>query len=191
FEWTNNLGEVSGVQPVMTPQGLQIGVAGQAAPGVLFSSFLVPDPQENAARFSELSKLRQENDFIEAMKREFPWIENLGLEVTGGVTQIYASLSSLSFKLPITVISGGVNKLISILLGIANSPNGATLIDEVENGFYHDRLLPIWSLILRFSQKYDNQVFASTHSLECLKAALPVIKNNEDDFCLIRVEKEG
>src|SRR5262249_54941645 len=121
----------------------------------------------------------------------FPWIESLGLEVSGGTTQIYASFPSQEIKLPVTFVSGGVNKLMSILLAMASYPKGVIMIDEVENGFYYDRLLPVWSALLRFSLKYDNQVFTSTHSLECLKATLPIIKNHEEEFCLIRLEREG
>src|SRR5262249_19758050 len=122
FEWKDSTGEVFSVQPTLTAQGLQIVVGGLASPGALFSSFLVPDPQENAARFSELSKVKQEKDFIDVIRREFPWIESLGLEVSGGTTQIYASFPSQEIKLPVTFVSGGVNKLMSILLAMASYP---------------------------------------------------------------------
>lgn len=191
FEWTDANGKVASVQPMITPQGLKVGSAGDAVPAALISSFLVPTPQENASRFSELSKADQEKEFIELFRREFPWIENLSIQISGGISQVFVTLSSMRVKVPITMVSGGVNKLLTILLAMANFPKGVVLIDELENGFYFDRLLPIWSLILRFAQQYDTQVFVTTHGRECLRAALPVMKINEDDFRLIRLEREA
>lgn len=191
FEWTDASGKLSSVQPMITPRGLEVGNVGQAAPGALISSFLVPTPQENAERFSELSRADQENEFIELFKKEFPWIQNLSIQISGGVSQVFVTLSSMRVKVPITMVSGGVNKLLTILLAMASYPKGVVLIDELENGFYFDRLLPIWSLILRFAHQYDTQVFVSTHGRDCLRAALPVMKNNEDEFRLVRLEREG
>jgi AAA15 family ATPase/GTPase len=68
-------------------------------------------------------------------------------------------------------------------------PNGILLIDEIENGFYFDRLQSIWSLILRFASEYNVQIFASTHSRECLEAAADVGKNQRDKFGIIRTVK--
>ena len=96
-------------------------------------------------------------------------------------------MDGLPEKIPIALLSAGINKLICILLAIAQNPKGLVLIDEIENGFYFDRLLPIWKLIHSFASDHEVQLFASTHSAECLRALIPVIEGNEKDFSLIRM----
>ncbi len=189
FEWTLHSGETVHVKPQLTHEGLKIAPVVPPAPANLFASFLIPQAEEAAKRFSDLSKINLHVEFVELLQKEFPLVEGLSIEVDAGA-QIYAQMSGMKKKLPIGIVSGGINKLMSIMLAIANSPDGITLIDEIENGFYFDRLLPIWSLLLRYSQTYNNQIFATTHSAECLKALLPIIQTNEDYFSLIRLERK-
>ena len=37
-------------------------------------------------------------------------------------------------------------------------------------------------------QESDVQLFATTHSYECLRSLLPAMEENPEDFCLIRTE---
>jgi AAA15 family ATPase/GTPase len=82
-----------------------------------------------------------------------------------------------------------VEKLLSILFAIADSPNGTLLIDQIEDGFYFKRLPSIWRVIHKFAKENGTQIFATTHSQECLDALLPVLEENEDDFALLRASR--
>lgn len=48
--------------------------------------------------------------------------------------------------------------------------NGVVLIDEIENGLHHSVLAKVWEGIFQWAIKYNVQVFASTHSIECIHA---------------------
>jgi AAA15 family ATPase/GTPase len=87
------------------------------------------------------------------------------------------------------LISGGVNKLLSILVGIASHANGTVLIDQFEDGFYFKKLPSIWKTIHKFAKENGTQLFATTHSQECLNALLPVLEANEEDFALVRASR--
>lgn len=192
FEWRDSRGQVSSVEVKITKEGLNIGGIGETVPIAFFSSTIAAlNPSENAARFSDLSKQNKEQPLIESLKREFPYIEGLSVEINAGVPTIYASIKAFPEKIPLGLISSGVNKLLSLLVAIASYPQGVILIDEIENGFYHERLASIWTVLLRLCKRNDTQIFATTHSVECLRAALPSIRGNESEFCLIRTEKEN
>src|SRR5271157_1496785 len=45
--------------------------------------------------------------------------------------------------------------------------------------------------LYRFAKISNAQLFLSTHSMECLKAFLPAMKGNEDDFTLLRIDKQN
>ena len=191
FEWTDAHGEKTSSQPRLGKEGFSLGGVSAGIPMAFFSSVLRADPTENADRFSQLSKNNKEGLIIEALQQEFPFIKNLSVEINGGVAMVYGQLATLPEKIPIANISAGVNKLLGILLAIANFPKGVILIDEIDNGFYYDRLSTIWSSLLVFCKRYDTQIFATTHSLECIRAALPSLSKHASDFSLWRTEKEN
>jgi AAA15 family ATPase/GTPase len=65
-------------------------------------------------------------------------------------------------------------------------------IDELENGFHHTRYGQLWSQIHRFAEDFETQVFASTHSAECLRGALPVLERDPEAFSLIQIyQRDG
>jgi AAA15 family ATPase/GTPase len=64
------------------------------------------------------------------------------------------------------------------------------LVDEIENGLYYKTMTKVWNTLFNFAEVNNTQLFASTHSLESLKALLPVLKGNEDKFSLIRTRYE-
>jgi len=65
------------------------------------------------------------------------------------------------------------------------------LIDEIENGLHSSILPHMWEILHRLSSASNVQLFMTTHSWECLKSALPVIEKSQNDFSLIRVERDG
>jgi AAA15 family ATPase/GTPase len=189
FKWDRGTGEPSIVRPEFTDQGLHFGVAPESFPAIFFTPAFREAPSENAKRFSELSKHKKSSSIILALRNEYDFLEDLSIEFTAGTPIIHAAVRSIEEKMPLSLVSDGVNKLLSVLLSIAAFSKGVVLLDEIENGFYYDRLPAIWSTLLHFCRQYDTQIFASTHSMECLRAILPAIEGNETDFSLIRMDK--
>jgi AAA15 family ATPase/GTPase len=191
MQWTTSTGKTFEMKPTITPRGLNVGQFVDALPGAFFASFVSPNAEENAANFSELSKQGKEGELVKALNREFPYIQGLSVEIDSGTPMVYASIAGTSQprKIPLTLVSGGINKFVSLLLAIASNPGGVIYVDEIENGFYYDRLSTIWSSLFALAREYDVQIFASTHSSECLRAILPLIKQEEEEFRLLRANR--
>ena len=64
-----------------------------------------------------------------------------------------------------------MRRLLSIVLAIATAPGGRVLIDEIENGLHHSVLVKVWEAIADAAVRADAQIFATTHSYECIQAA--------------------
>jgi AAA15 family ATPase/GTPase len=74
-------------------------------------------------------------------------------------------------------------------LNIAGAPNGVVLVDEIETGFHYSVLPKVWQAIARVAREMNTQVFATTHSRECLIAAHQAFSKSEIyDFRLFRLE---
>ncbi|MCX7366783.1 MAG: AAA family ATPase [Alphaproteobacteria bacterium] len=146
---------------------------------------------ESIANFSALSRAFKSEEFVATFHKHFPRIEGLSIEVAAGQTMLFATVHGFAEKIPLSLASGGMNKLAAMLLGFSAHPGGIIFFDEIENGFYYRRMPEIWASILDMARAYDVQVFVSTHSAECLKAAAGLARNNISDFSLLRTVMEN
>ena len=74
----------------------------------------------------------------------------------------------------------GLGKFISFIITLLSQSNSIILIDEIENGIHYTNLDKLWEIILTISKEQNVQVFATTHSKECIESYYRVAKKLED-----------
>ena len=189
FETTDSRGVTTKSQTVVQPNGGITFTGGAANPLVYFyPASSLANAAQVASQFSSLSKKNQGSEISDLIRTIFPQIGELSVEVSGNMPELHSAVSGMPEKMPLGLVSNGINKLVAILLAITSHAKGIVLIDEIENGIYYQKMPKMWQAIFQFCQRYQVQLFASTHSLECLKALIPVMSENEKDFRLLRVE---
>jgi len=192
FEWKRGDNPPIEIKPRLTGAGLSFeGMVIDHFPVIFFSPQALDAPEETAKRFSELSKAGEVQPIVDILKKEFPFIDNLTIEYNSSVGTLFASIVGHKEKLPLGLVSDGVHKLVAYLLGIQSFRGGAILIDQIEDGFYYERLASIWKILHDFAVDNNVQIFATTHSQECLTAMLPTIVKNRDNFVLLKAEREN
>jgi len=83
----------------------------------------------------------------------------------------------------------GLVRLLSIILAIAQAQGGTILIDEIENGLHYSVMTDVWKAIADAARRADAQIFATTHSQECIRAAHRAFDSSETyDFRYHRLE---
>jgi len=102
--------------------------------------------------------------------------------------------TGLKRLIPLSIMGDGIKRILSIVLQVSECKNGVMLVDEVENGFHYSSLVSLWKGIFTASKKYNVQIFASTHSDECVKAYAEayqeIYQNKKDLIRLYRIEKQ-
>ena len=156
----------------------------------IFPSVLAYSAQDNALWFSQLSEQGREKEVNEILQREFEYLGDLSVLSPHGIPALYASVGGTA-KLPVTLISTGIHKFITLILASISYKDGIVLVDEVENGMYFDRLPALWTVLHRLAVENNSQIFVSTHSRECLGASLPIIKEDPGAFALIQMGRNG
>jgi AAA15 family ATPase/GTPase len=116
-------------------------------------------------RFAAVQRRKQVHQVILSLKQIEPHIEDLRLNDVG-LLEVDMGLETL---VPINLMGGGIARFLSIALAMLDSQNGIVLIDEIENGLHHTAQQKIWTALFRWAQELNVQVFASTHSSECIK----------------------
>jgi AAA15 family ATPase/GTPase len=166
-------------------QGRELGTATE-----FFPSTWQLTAAEVANWYSHLSIANQEREIVEAIHDLFAEIEDLSVQSLSQFSALHAKIKHRSHKIPVSLVSSGINKFVSLLVAVRNYSSGVVLIDEIENSIYYKMFRALWEMLYKFAIQSGTQLFLTTHSLECLKNAVPLIMRHKEDFNLIQVFQE-
>lgn len=79
-------------------------------------------------------------------------------------------LRNHSIPIPSKMLGDGINRLIGLSMALVCSKDGILLVDEIENGIHWSVLPDVWKFIVKVAKRLNVQVFATTHSNDCLRA---------------------
>jgi hypothetical protein len=94
----------------------------------------------------------------------------LHIATVGGQAIVHADLGGPRLR-PINLVGEGMERACSLMLALAEVGGGVLLVDEMENGLHYSVLPDVWRAIAQAAKDLDVQVFATTHSRECVEAA--------------------
>ncbi len=91
--------------------------------------------------------------------------------------------------IPLRSLGDGMQRLLSIALALVNAKDGVLLVDEIENGLHYQVQPQLWRVIFQTARRLNVQVFATSHSLDCIRAFQKVAHEDEQsEGMLIRLE---
>ncbi len=82
----------------------------------------------------------------------------------------FVRLRGVDVPVPLRSLGDGVNRLLEIALTLVSAKDGFLLIDEFENGLHYSVQSVIWKFVFEIAKKLNVQVFATTHSFDCIQA---------------------
>ena len=89
-------------------------------------------------------------------------------------------------------LGDGAVRLFSVALALANSRDGFLVIDEAENGLHYAVQRDFWKMVLRTAHENNVQVFATTHSWDCVAGfAQAAADVDKVEGVLVRLERDG
>ena len=97
--------------------------------------------------------------------------------------------------LPIYYFGDAIQKISRYIINILSFDsaveNRILLIDEIENGLHYSAQDDFWRMIFKLSVEYDVQIFASTHSLEMIKAYQRVASEFEGEAAFFEMARNA
>src|SRR6185437_14730199 len=127
-------------------------------------------PKEDAIAFSDLEVANRQEEILPALRILEPRLQRLSIVLLAGQPVVHGHVG-LGRLVPVQFMGEGIRRLLSLLLAINKATGGNVLIDEVENGLHHSVMVQVWQAIAEAARRADVQVFATTHSYECIQAA--------------------
>ncbi len=76
----------------------------------------------------------------------------------------------------ISELGHGLKRYIAIISAILVSQDSCLFLDEIENGIHYTHLDRLWEIIFTLSKELNCQVFATTHSKDCIESYYKVSK---------------
>jgi predicted ATP-dependent endonuclease of OLD family len=135
-----------------------------------------------------------ENTIVSALRSISPSIEKIVLVQTPNARNtrtLMAKLEEFPEPVPFKSLGEGVDHLLSISLALIRARNGIILVDEVENGIHYSVQASLWEMIFKQSKRWNIQVFATTHSWDCVEGFQIAASTLQGSASLFRLERRG
>lgn len=153
-------------------------------------------PQLDNYTFSSVCNIENIKDMIDELKLNEKYnLVNQYLQEIFQVEQIDIIKNKImlkqngSFK-NLNEFGDGIKHFINILVVMFSHKNRTIYLDEIENGIHFENIDKLWEIIFEVSKKQNIQVFATTHSKECINSYSKVAKKmREDDISFINLSK--
>lgn len=98
-------------------------------------------------------------------------------------------LSGMPRPVPLNSMGDGMLRVLQLSLKLFSARGGFFLIDEFENGLHYSVQEKLWRLLFEMSEQFNIQIFATTHSWDCIESftKVAVDRPGMDDGVLFRL----
>lgn len=99
-------------------------------------------------------------------------------------------LDCFDVPVPLKSLGDGMTRILHIILSLVSCKGGILFIDEFETGLHWEVQPKIWSLVFELAKRLDVQVFASTHSRDCVSGFQKAWEDYEADGAFMRLSAD-
>ena len=83
-------------------------------------------------------------------------------------------------RVPLGSHGDGMHRLLALSLALIQAADGFLLIDEIDTGLHWTVLEDMWRLVIETARKSSMQVFATTHSYDCIRGLSSLVESRPD-----------
>lgn len=158
-------------------------------------------PRELLGLWDRILLTPLENRVLEGLKYVDKTIERIGAyagSYPAALRFVQANRGGFKIKLkdqekpvPIGILGDGVWRMLAIAISLVRSQNGVLLIDEIDTGLHYSVMEDLWRMIAETARQLDVQVFATTHSYDCITSLASICRadaGNENEVTIQRIE---
>lgn len=93
-------------------------------------------------------------------------------------------------RAPLGSMGDGISRLLAVALALVRAKGGVLLVDEIDTGLHYSVLEKMWRLVFETAQRLDVQVFATTHSRDCVEALAAIAEKDRHEISIQRIERD-
>ncbi len=136
----------------------------------------------------------KEDKVIEALRTLEPNIQRLSFTSNPNYySDILLKVEGKTEPLPLSSMGEGMARILNLAMAAVTVENGFLLVDEIETGLYYESQTDMWRLMLEIAQQLNIQIFATTHSWDCICAFQEALDELDDPSVgkLFRLSRKG
>jgi AAA15 family ATPase/GTPase len=122
----------------------------------------------------------KEKKVVQALQILEPTIEQIGFLKHEDRSVARLKIIGNDKPIPISSMGEGIYRILNLSMSLIKAENGVLLIDEIETGLHYEAQTDMWHLILATAKELNVQVFATTHSWDCIAAYQEALSQVED-----------
>ena len=150
----------------------------------------------HARRYSDLYRSGGADILINILKVIEPRLRSLVVLTSKESRTVFSTAvleADLGFDktLPLDSMGDGFGNIISIVSAVGGGQKGLCLMDEVDNGIHYSLLTQVWQSVLAAVNLYDTQVWATTHSYDCISSIYEAFYDDPDALRVHRLERRA
>lgn len=95
--------------------------------------------------------------------------------------------------IPLGSMGEGMRRILALTMAAVTLKNSVLLVDEIETGLHYEAQTDMWRLLIEIAQQLNIQIFATTHSWDCISAFQEALAQSEDSSVgkLFRLSRKG
>jgi AAA15 family ATPase/GTPase len=151
-------------------------------------AYLLPNRQL-AEEYNVLQLNMQGDILLKAFRLIEPTISEIIPDLRGEPI-LHARRQTGAF-MPLTLFGDAMNKLATYTIRLLQASGGILLIDEIENGIHYSNQEKVWQLLFELAIAHNVQIFATTHSLEMIKAFANIAEKYESEAAYFEMARHA
>ena len=101
----------------------------------------------------------------------------------------YVVTTEFKKPIPLGSFGDGVRRLMSLALSLSRVSGGTLLVDEIDTGLHYSVMADMWKLVVKKSIESNVQVFATTHSWDCIEGLSQLCELEPDLMSKVAIHK--
>jgi predicted ATPase len=139
--------------------------------------FISPDslePRSMGEMWNKVITEGRESEVIEAMRILEPSLTSVFFLTGetgyrfGGRAGVLVAFEGTRRRDPLGSYGEGMRRLLALSLSLIRAEGGVLLVDEIDTGLHYSVMGDMWRLVVEAAKRADVQVFATTHSSDCV-----------------------
>ncbi|MFO0681130.1 MAG: AAA family ATPase [Sandaracinus sp.] len=147
--------------------------------------------RELAELWSRIVLTPNEERVLDALRLIEPRVDRIAVSIVDGANAAAARVLLRGDRAPVPLgtLGEGVGRMFALASHLVLTRGGFLLIDEIETGLHWSVMPQVWRLLVEVARALDVQVFATTHSRDCLDAIAELSRSHPDLASRVRVHR--
>lgn len=150
----------------------------------------------DAYHFDKIAMTVYERELIRALQIVEPrivainFLKNTYARKNYGQDRIPFVLLDNGQRYQLSSMGDGINRILTIILSLLNCEDGIFLVDEFENGLHYSVQTELWEVIKSIANSLNIQVFATTHSNDCIRSFIESGASTDGSVFRLEVDQD-